>query len=416
MIRSRLRSSPRSSRSPRSKTRSENKSIKKKFYIKTFSEKNKVNCNKYSNCPKHLDLIPKKIRNNELKLIFVGCWGVYCKDGINMLYKPPKNKDKSKDKVKDKDKSKDKSKDKVKDKVKDKSKDKDNYTEVVYGGKTASDLMIEYSKRYNIDAVVLAGDNVYSDPYYYEKYEKKFTKFDKNQLYLINKQLKEGYINCYKNIITDMFLIGIGNHDIETCDILNKQFNFVDDKWKLPALSYVQKFILDDETKINMIFIDTNMYDEDASFCDNQLYSEDDRVKQNKWLKSILRKEKDSWNIVVGHIPFVYNIRKKDSDKNGNAMLKYMLKEHEDYIDLYMCADEHNQQYILDPEIDIPEVISGTGGAILDDKFIGEETEGTLLKRAGFGFVGMSIDTDAIKLEFVLKNHEIITYYVPRKR
>lgn len=365
----------------------------------SLPHKYKINCKKYNKCPKEIGLRPKNIDKYELNLIFVGCWGVYCKEGENMLYKPDKKKKKSKDK----------SKGKTKD-------GKGKYEKVTYGGKTASNLMIKYSREYNIDAVILAGDNVYSDPYYYEQYSEKFNISDKNKLYLIKKQLNQGYINCYKNIKTDMFLVGIGNHDIETCDILNTQLNFKDDKWILPGLSYVQSFKLEDGTKINLIFIDTNMYDDSPVLCNkNEQYSAKDIKLQEKWLKNILEKEISSWNIVIGHIPFIYNIRKEDSDVYENLNLKAVLNKFKDYIDLYMCADEHNQQYIIDPDTEIPEVISGTGGAVLDETFFAF-TEGTEIRRAGFGFVGMNINSDYINLEFILSRQPNIIKSIRRKR
>ena len=75
-----------------------------------------------------------------------------------------------------------------------------------------------------------------------------------------------------------------------------------------------------------------------------------------------------------------------------------------------MCADEHNQQYLIyypdgNKENSIPVVISGTGGAPLDKNIKPipkEENDNvkTIFTRANFGFVSLNITKDNIKMDF----------------
>ena len=45
----------------------------------------RINCNRTSECPKGNTVGSRDI---ELNFIFFGCWGVYCKDGPNVIYEP----------------------------------------------------------------------------------------------------------------------------------------------------------------------------------------------------------------------------------------------------------------------------------------------------------------------------------------
>lgn len=340
-------------------------------------------CNEYKNCPKELtgnfiDYTNKDI----LKFLFVGCWGVYCKTGEQETLKFKKEKIK---------------------------KNTDNY-----GGRDTSDAMIEFTKDNKVDAVLLAGDNVYND--YPDEERKKLILEGKVSNYNIDKQLSLGFEKCMANVNTERFLIGVGNHDIETCYVLNQQLNYRNPKWYMPALSYNIIYNLKD-FKVNLIFIDTNMYED--NWCQGK-YPENAKEQQFKWLGEVLIKydknENKVWNIVIGHIPFIANPHKEVKDVRKEEDLYNLIEKYSSYINLYMCADEHNQQYISIPGMP-PQVISGSGGAILDEKiftknFIEKYTD---FARATFGFVDVNITSDYLKFTFkstVPSRYGDITYTI----
>ena len=62
---------------------------------------------------------------------------------------------------------------------------------------------------------------------------------------------------------------------------------------------------------INFVFIDTNIY-EDVKMCSGEPYPENARRMQFEWLANVLKENRDSWNIVIGHIPFIANSHKED--------------------------------------------------------------------------------------------------------
>jgi hypothetical protein len=339
-------------------------------------------------CPKGVTSIINNIVSKDVRFIFTGCWGVYCKTGKNKQFKLKDTSKKDKEKKVD-------------------TQDASKY--VVYGGKDVAEAMIEYSKRYNITAVILAGDNVYSDYPSDEqlKYIKKITEENnkdeikriKYELYNMDKQFVVGFEKCIRRVIAKDFLVGIGNHDVETCGILNKQLNYPE--WTMMGLYYNYKYKLNDGQIINLVFIDTNIYE--GKSCTGSPYPHNAKVDQLKWLEYVLNENKDSWNIVIGHIPFLANSHKEGKSLRLEPNLQQDLTRFENLIDLYMCADEHNQQYITYPKMP-KEIISGAGGGILDENM---ETVDVLISHTKyrqskmFGFVGMLINSENIFIEFV---------------
>jgi|LakMenE01Jun11ns_1017448.scaffolds.fasta_scaffold9929219_3 hypothetical protein len=333
-------------------------------------------CKNYDRCPKEF-IIEDRINKDDFNLLFVGCWGVYCRDDI----------------------------------------DEDGSE---YRQKIVSQAMADYSKQHQIDVVILAGDNIY------ESNDKSLKHLPKPLRYDINKQLDDGFIHCMRDIKTDRFLIGVGNHDLETCEIITKQIQYTQRNWTLPALSYrvlyqMRKFY------INMIFIDTNIYKKKWCRTDpNQkapAYPKEAQVSQAKWLKNQLEigKTKNAWNIVIGHDPFYTRSHKNRTIIRSEQEFLQLIKENAEYINLYMCADEHNQQYVSNLIVngkDIfyndhrftdsngiklpPQIIAGSGGTKLDRSISDEEelTRATQFYQAAFGFVSMSIGKDHIKFQF----------------
>ncbi len=365
-------------------------------------------CTKYETCPKEVAVSVKSIPKTQFEFIFVGCWGVYCKTGEHpvLKYKWKNEKVKKSEEMVD------------------------------YGGKDAKELMVAYANERAIDVVILAGDNVYSDVPAEGTYKVPTSEVEvelfKSVSYNIEAQFQRGFVDCYRQIKSDLFLVAIGNHDAETCHIIDAEIDYPG--WTFPGLSYVYSFVLQDQTRINLIFIDTNMYNESGQFCLNErgesvFYPKEARAQQEQWLTSVVKSHPNDWNIVIGHIPFWYNPHKTHGPTRHDTLPDLILSLHE-YIDVYMCADEHNQQMIIleNGYGKLVEVISGTGGAVLDvDLPEKPVVPGTQFYRAGYGFVGGRVTQHQILLDFhATKVHprvyppavkdEILTYTIERKR
>lgn len=364
------------------------------------------NCNNYEDetCPKGLSLTTNiSINPSVLDILFVGCWGTYCRDGTMDSFKYKKgNFEKS---------------------------------ESTYGAKSVVQGMTEYSNTNKVDAIILAGDNIYSRNPNDDEFQnpQKYPNL-KESLYDMSKQLQEGFVDCMSKVNTNTFYLAIGNHDITNCDILNKQLNFNQNKWNLPALYYNTIYNMSGY-KVNLIFIDTNLYDKVKS-CNSKEYPEDsnDRNesheewlinavnKQKKWVTDVIKSNKCEWNLIIGHIPFINNPHKKIK---GEGSLDYasnpeMTKDIE-YItldarsiglnvQLYLCADEHNQQLIKCPKnyesikgIDnLPAIIiAGSGGTDLDDVLISNTlSKCTKYSLRTHGFVSLKINLNKLYLTF----------------
>lgn len=357
------------------------------------------NCSNYDNveCPKGL-YHESLINNNYLHFLFVGCWGNYCKGGEYEEYDVKKNKmDRNK-----------------------------------YGQLYVLEKMRKYLENNpSVESLVLAGDNVYSRRANEDEIQQaqiihneirelqsfdKTTEIEKNikkkekelkkikqKLTDIDLQLQKGFIECFKTLPIDNYLMAIGNHDIETCEILNKQLNFED--WFMPALYYNYMYRLSDGYLVNLIFIDTNIYEKE--YCDGD-YPQDARRKQIDWLESVAIKDENMYNIVIGHIPFIANPHKQ---KEGRTVRKEeelfddiqnVMKNERCNIDVYMCADEHNYQKIKLPEMPLL-IIAGTGGATLDETIYrnNELIDYTIEFSPSFGFIGCKISKTIRQFSFV---------------
>ena len=416
----------------------------------------RINCNRTSECPKGNTVGSRDI---ELNFIFFGCWGVYCKDGPNVIYEPSVDQY-DREAIRN---------DEIAFKEKLNRPDininvgmYDEFwmeqpneipfltrTNILYGQRTVARLMEDYSKEINIKAVLIGGDNVYQDSFdpieYSDLYQifrtehrqvlnisnitekekklkiKKVIKKFSVLLHNIDKQYKVGFLECFKNIMVQEYLVGIGNHDIKSCELFNDEINLF--KKNILGMYFNYTYTLNTGKIVNFIFIDTNMYDyeddregnpEQASYCSGN-YTQQDRNIQESWLTNVLNNNINSWNILIGHIPFKYV-----SSKHNNAVktAKYFdnfIEHFNDRIDLYLCADKHNQQYLKHPNRP-PEVICGSGGTEPDifsnlDIHLEQATEtgdhryitdinSVKYFESVFGFTGLNITNDKILIDF----------------
>jgi hypothetical protein len=196
-----------------------------------------------------------------------------------------------------------------------------------------------------------------------------------------------------KELNSPRYLVGIGNHDVEKCDILKTQIDY--DKWDMGGRYFLRKYFLTNKL-IRLFFIDTNLYENE--YCKSEYYKEEDKTyinflikSQKDWLyKNITKYEAiKTVNIVIGHIPPICLSHKENNNRKQQNLLKDLLFIKK-YIDLYLCADEHNQQYLTYHGLKI--FVSGTGGAPLDDVKIPQNNENGLVsyhysKGYGFGYI-----------------------------
>lgn len=343
-----------------------------------------MDCSTYENCLiEHKTIIPEDIESDMLHLAFVGCWGVYCNNGKYRYIK--------------------------------KKKGQEEIVEVIRGQKTVARAIREYNKLHPvpISDMFLAGDNVYQEGVNEE---------NKNipiGVYNMKNQLRKGYKNCFAKTGVERFFVGIGNHDIEDCNILNTQKNYNGPRWNFPSLYYNVLYNVKTENgpfKVNVIVMDTNMFDVDdkelspdePQRCDKTPYSVGQLFSQKKWVRETIKQERADWTIIVGHIPYLANGHKKKNHPVYRIELANFIREVAP--DLYICADEHNQQIIKDGKTTI--IVCGSGGTSLDP-IESPLIQDTVFAKSDFGFLALELTNRNLVVHFVSK--EVVCKHVITK-
>lgn len=220
-------------------------------------------------------------------------------------------------------------------------------------------LMKEFNQTLNPQFTILLGDNIY---------DTKIKKGDsKDNIYIDpNNNFNYG-IACFDLPHTHKLFALLGNHDVDKIDLLKYELNkttfdnqIISSQWILPTNYY--NFIVDmDSYKINFIQLDTNMFvkEEYSNIVDNDTIN-DLAIRQLQWLTKILEINNDKINIISGHHPiFAIGHKEKNPLITNHDMLQIykILLEHN--VKFYICADEHNFQYLYDANNDFHFLVVG---------------------------------------------------------
>jgi hypothetical protein len=348
-----------------------------------------MDCSRYENSIRIQQAVIDMTKQNILHIIAVGCWGVYCQDGEYLIAKYKKGKiDTSK---------------------------------VQRGQKKISEALIQYTKEHQVSDMYLAGDNVYqvgvktSDPDLVDEFLRNKqmllgkiidAELDPLENFDMDLQISQGFENCFRKARVDRFFLAIGNHDIETCGVLNKQYNY--EGWNIPSLYYNVIYKMNNFT-INIIVLDTNMFEDDPLTCSKIPFTRAQIDNQISWALEASRK--GDWNIVIGHIPYLANGHKANKHPVTRRELSVLISQMNPQ--LYICADEHNQQFIQTKHTAI--VIAGTGGTQLDPVISDNVVPGTLYQNSDYAFVAYDIDQYELKLSFISARNEVLFSYVLKR-
>ena len=374
------------------------------------------NCTDYfdKDCLKGLTITKDTVVADKLIFLMVGCWGVYCWDGsVDMEeYNPDKNHHPI-----------------------------IQYKEEYGSGRVVKGL-VDYTNKNPTQALFLAGDNVYS----YNKLKPDLQKMINNKIFPtkkeyktdyhlsgqdIDKQIQQGFKNCYNKVKVKDFFIALGNHDIQTCYDLNQQLLLSlyeqEYRYRLPAMYYNVVYTYNNQ-RINFIVLNTNIFENDPVGCGGKKYSRDLQEKllksHIKWVIKSLIKNNCEWNIIIGHIPYKCNPH-KEKGNNGyivNDQLDVLFKKIKNTsncpkVQVYFCADEHNKQYLYDEEHKLSLIVAGTGGTTLDKiliyglYFSDESSVKTYYYDNQFGFVSFTFEDYLTINYFVSRNDESVNSY-----
>lgn len=334
------------------------------------------------------------IENNILDLLSVGCWGVYCNQGEYLIFKDKKGEIEQEN--------------------------------VLRGQRIVAESLELYTKKYpNIKDMFLAGDNVYqvgieknnenTFQYNTDDLEKFLSENfglqikDKNSVFNIEKQISEGFEKCFEKVNIKRYFVAVGNHDIETCEILNTELK--NDSWNMPNTYYNVVYNTANNISVNCIVIDTNMFEEVPLKCDKSQYTEDEIKQQIDWIKSV--SNIGSWKIVIGHVPYIANGHKKKKPVIFNNSLSQIFDIVKPQV--YLCADEHNQQFLYNNDKFLSLIVCGSGGTALDSQIFNSrlpENTYTLYKNPVFGFVHLSFKDEGLLIKYINSTNQQITFEV----
>lgn len=234
---------------------------------------------------------------------------------------------------------------------------------------------------------IIAGDNIYPT---------KPTKVHDVKI------LEDG-VQCLNQIGVPLY-VALGNHDVSQCDIINYHKSLTMDykEWKFPSNYYTVRYYFDDEIKVNLIFIDTNlsMYPS----CSTNVTKES-KKEMFRWLKEQMSQEADHI-VVVGHAPLV-SCKKGSFKVLDTELLDVIASENKKIY--YLCADTHNFQHLSVDDVEV--VVAGTGGAHPDP--ISEEMVGQCyLASSNYSIKVLDFDTSYGFCEATIGKKEIAFEYV----
>jgi hypothetical protein len=331
----------------------------------------RIDCNLYSSesCKKG----EKEVFDSFTEIIVLACWGVYCQGG-DYIYQKMKG-----------------------------GKMKGDPESVKRGQKNVFDAIRKYAKTNSVSDLFFAGDNIYQNAFPADEVGLDvgaYIDFHKDELgFQIDRQL-ESFEKCYADIPIKRTFVGFGNHDIETCEIFNKQLNF--EGWGKLGTYYNVYY---QDQKCNVIMIDTNLYEDDAKQCNGRDYEERDIILQTEFIVNQCKrsKERGDWVIVMGHIPYVANGHKEKRPIVHNVKLGtvfHRLRAEGCLPHLYICGDEHNQQFIT--SMGLPLAVIGSGGTELDPLFITNNDEfTTYYSNSNWGFLTLKIVGERLIVSFM---------------
>lgn len=306
-------------------------------------------------------------------------------------------------------------------------------------------LMKELNNDHNF--ILCAGDNRY--PKYYD--EEILYKYGIDLDYFMN------FLDCYSGLDLPWY-IALGNHDTSKCQTMNGQVNFtylpllkyptlqnkdikISNIWNLPSPYWSSYYENINGASVNFLFIDTSSIIDELSYLSSPPLSKEkeeekklscnvirnhkelksikenfekrvptDIMKQLKWFLEQLNTRKATYNIVIGHHPIYANGHKKNKTFVQNEeLLPFLQIMKENNVQLYMCADEHNMQFLHDDNISF--VINGAGGTDLDkDIYLAKELKDMtkFIYSEKHGIVDFYINEEFISLKFINVDNEIL--------
>lgn len=254
--------------------------------------------------------------------------------------------------------------------------------------KKIADQIFAKSKIHNAGFVVTAGDNFYPSG--------------------VSDVNDQNWKKSFEDIYVDDSLPlkwypVLGNHDYQGNPQAEIEYSNVSTRWTMPGRYYFQKFQIDDEHSVLLVFTDTSPFLTEyygSTRISPNLVGQDTSV-QLKWLDSVLSQSNDTWKIVVGHHP-VYSSGLHGNTHELTGAFDSILKNRK--VDFYLAGHDHHIEHLRPGAGTLHYFISG-GGA---DEYPVQATPASLFARSSPGFLIVTLYEEKFAFYFYNDNGELV--------
>ncbi|WP_420453879.1 purple acid phosphatase family protein [Rubrivirga sp.] len=204
----------------------------------------------------------------------------------------------------------------------------------------------------------------------------------------------------------------LGNHDWQGDVPAQIAYTETSERWYLPAQYYSETLAIDDETRVQFVFLDTTplAYPESykARFSDTGDWDVEDQLT---WLERTLENSDATWKIVVGHHPiYVGSVRYSDNERLVEQLVPVFERTG---VNAYFAGHDHNLQHHRPDGSPIDYFVSGAGS--LTREVV--ETPNTLFALRTPGFMAVSMTRTRMSVQAYDEDRQLVyTTVVPLRR
>lgn len=205
----------------------------------------------------------------------------------------------------------------------------------------------------------------------------------------------------------------LGNHEYRGNTQAVLDYAKISRRWCMEGRYYTKEFVVDKKgTTVRLLFIDT------APLIDKyrngkKVYPDagkQDMERQLSWVDSVLKVNKATWTMVLGHHPVYAETGKSEEERlDMQRRLDPVLKKYK--VDMYICGHIHNFQHIRYKNSSVDYIVNTAGSLSRKVKPI----EGTLFCSGETGFSVCSVSAADLRFYMLDKNGSVL-YTVERKK
>ena len=219
-------------------------------------------------------------------------------------------------------------------------------------------------------------------------------------------------VYSHPELMIEWFSI-LGNHEYQGNIEAFFDYNKISRRWRAEEPYYTQLHELKDGSTLRLLYIDTppmiDKYRQDT--IKYKAVATQDMQKQLKWIESVLKDNKATWTVVMGHHPVLAQTTKNPTERTDlQKRLAPMMRKYK--VDFYINGHIHNFQHITEKESDINYIVNSAGSLSREVSPI----EGTQFCSNQAGFSIFSVDGNSAKIYFLNQNGDILHTVIKERK